>query len=388
MRLQQPGANRWVSKSALLFVVRLLPALATTFATILLSHRLPVAQYGLYTNWWAQANLLVPFVTLGVHSLLLTYPAPFFKQWLHWLRTKGVFIYLMAGSLAALLFALLQAHLPGAMPWVPFVYLMVFGLTIVTEALLVVLEVWGNLLLANGLYAVAYVALHVYSINTGQAIVWLMNSLMLALTGKFIITAWGAYQYTRHQQPDGGFVWQPIVMKSLWLHLALYDLIQLLSLWVDKFAVAALLPASISALYYNGTINIPFLPVLLGAVATITLTQLTRQNKLHQNDGTIQLMNNNGRLLSCIVFPLFFFLFTSADALVPALFGERYAAAVPVFMASICILPVRAYSFTTVLQMHHKGRIINLGAVAELVLAVALMYPLYRAFGLPGMAFS
>jgi len=98
-------------------------------------------------------------------------------------------------------------------------------------------------------------------------------------------------------------------------------------------------------------------------------------------------MNRTGRVLSCIVFPVFFFLFLFRQELI-LLLGMRFAPAIPVFMVSILVLPVRAYSFTTVLQRLHKGRIINAGAIADLLLACALMYPLYEWLGLPGVALS
>jgi hypothetical protein len=62
--------------------------------------------------------------------------------------------------------------------------------------------------------------------------------------------------------------------------------------------------------------------------------------------------------------------------------------AIPIFMVSILVLPVRAYSFTTVLQRMHKGAVINAGAIADLLVACGLMYPLYRWLGLPGVALS
>ena len=36
----------------------------------------------------------------------------------------------------------------------------------------------------------------------------------------------------------------------------------------------------------------------------------------------------------------------------------------------------------------HKGAIINIGAIGDIVLACALMYPLYKWLGLPGVALS
>ena len=146
--------------------------------------------------------------------------------------------------------------------------------------------------------------------------------------------------------------------------------------------------ASISAVYYNGSQTIPFLPLLLGAASSTVLILLANGGSQVETASIIKLMNQSGRLLSCIVFPVFFFLFLFRQEFIITIFTEKYAAAVPVFAASVLVLPVRAYSYTTVLQKLHNGAIINIGAIADLVLACGLIYPLYKGLGLPGIALS
>ncbi|HQE12664.1 MAG TPA: polysaccharide biosynthesis C-terminal domain-containing protein, partial [Flavipsychrobacter sp.] len=69
-------------------------------------------------------------------------------------------------------------------------------------------------------------------------------------------------------------------------------------------------------------------------------------------------------------------------------FTNRYIAAVPIFAWSIVVLPLRCYGFTAILQKRQQGSLINKGAILDLVVAVALMYPMYRWMGLPGVALS
>jgi O-antigen/teichoic acid export membrane protein len=173
--------------------------------------------------------------------------------------------------------------------------------------------------------------------------------------------------------------------RSLWLHLAFYDVVQLLSMWIDKFIIALVLSPERSAVYYNGTFNIPFLPILLSAASSAALMQLAKR-PTNDNTAIVSLMNTSGKWLASIVFPVFGFLFIYSGDVVMLLFSAKYAAAIPVFMVSVCILPVRAYSFTTVLQKLQKGKIINIGATAELLVALALVYPFYTWLGLPGVA--
>ncbi|RYY64874.1 MAG: hypothetical protein EOO13_17945 [Chitinophagaceae bacterium] len=60
----------------------------------------------------------------------------------------------------------------------------------------------------------------------------------------------------------------------------------------------------------------------------------------------------------------------------------------PVFFASIFIIPVRMINHTAVLQVYHKNNIIFKGAVIDLLLAIALLAILYRPLGLPGVALA
>ena len=129
-------------------------------------------------------------------------------------------------------------------------------------------------------------------------------------------------------------------------------------------------------------------PVTWQAAGSAVLIQLAAGNGRDETKDTILLMNYSGRVLSCIVFPLFFFLLFFRNELIVGLLSEKYIPAIPVFLASILVLPVRAYSFTTVLQRLHKGAVINAGALADLLLACALMYPMYKWLGLPGVALS
>src|SRR5690606_10351781 len=95
-----------------------------------------------------------------------------------------------------------------------------------------------------------------------------------------------------------------------------------------------------------------------------------------------------GRLLSCIAYPVFFFLFFFRSEFITVVFSEKYVEAIPIFLCSVLILPVRAYSNTTILQNYHQGRIINAGVLLDYIVALAVIYPLYLWLGLAGIALS
>ena len=88
------------------------------------------------------------------------------------------------------------------------------------------------------------------------------------------------------------------------------------------------------------------------------------------------------------MFPLFFFLFYFREELFHVLLTIKYADSIPIFPITVFIVPLRAYNFTSILQNRHRGRIINTGALLDIIVACTLMYPLYQWLGLVGIALS
>jgi O-antigen/teichoic acid export membrane protein len=167
---------------------------------------------------------------------------------------------------------------------------------------------------------------------------------------------------------------------------AFNEVVQVLFRWVDKLALNFLLPAALFALYFNGTLDVPFLPLLLGAAGSALLLRfgepaLTDAERL-------ALLRAAATLLGRLVFPVFFFLLFFRCELFGVVFAHRYDAAVPLFVVSSLVVPLRAYNFTALLQHKGQGPRISRGAVLDLALALALMYPLYRLLGLAGVALA
>jgi len=156
---------------------------------------------------------------------------------------------------------------------------------------------------------------------------------------------------------------------------------------MDKYIISLFLSAELSAIYFNGSVDIPFLSVILGAAGSASLIQMA-YNKEDEDKHAVQLANYSSRLLSSVVFPLYFFFLFFSKELFIVLLSSKYLPSVPVFTMSILTIPLYAYHLTSILQNRHKGATINKGAILDLVLALALMYPLYKLIGLPGVALS
>ncbi len=382
--------NSFVSNSFFIFLIRFFPSLANFLVLVAYSNILPQSAYGDYQHFWIQLNVFYPLACFGIHIAIVTYSGEYLKNVLQRLTAKHYLEYSFWILSIAGVFALLQSQSLHLSPIIPFLFLLAFSLSFIFESILIVFRSYKPLVAVNVLYSLAYCLVHWLVIKSDFTLYAIFKSLLIVTSLRLIIYAALALHKIKNATISEQFAEGDELrrIRSLWLHLGIYDIIQILSGWIDKFIISILLTSQLSAIYFNGSQNIPFLPLLLGAASSAALIKLASGNKQDEKTDIIRIMNQSGRVLSCIVFPIFLFLLCYRWELIITVFTEKYAPAVPVFFAALFILPLRAYSFSTALQRLHKGAIINTGAVVEIVLGCLLMYPLYKWMGLPGVALS
>ena len=379
-----------MSNAFLIFLTRFFPSLANLVVLVLFSRLLPQIQYGSYTHFWIHLNLLYPVACIGVHILILTYPPDVVIKLAKGISAKYYLAFFAWLLIIGSLFAFLQLEGPQLPCWLSFVFILFVSLLTIFESILIVFKGFKVLVVTNIIYSLLFIVAH-WLFFSQQ---WSLNSLFVCLLAvnafKLLVYTFSTQKFVRQLSfsTKVTVLEMPHKITNLWLHLGIYDISQNMFTWVDKFIISLVLLPSLSAIYYNGSMNIPFLPLLLSAAGSAILIQLSTSNKSTATNDLIKLMNQSGRVLSSIVFPIFCFMLVFRYELVIGLFSIKYSEAVPIFAISLLVLPLRAYSFTTALQKLHKGAILNIGGIADLLIACSLMYPLYQLIGLPGVALS
>jgi O-antigen/teichoic acid export membrane protein len=387
MPLPRAKSNSFVSNSFFIFIIRFFPSLANLLVMIWYSHHLPQAAYGNYQHFWIQLNVIFPLACFGIHVLLISYPPDTVMRLLR--RIGGAQYLVYAAWVLGLsgVFAFLQSSAIGITFVIPFLYLVFFSLSVILESILIVHRNYALLTITSVVYSAAFWLIHFFVLEQGFSLQTLFTYLLTITALRMCI--YSIVVIGKLKNAVGGNDDIDIVRtKHLWMQLGLYDIVQVLFNYIDKFIISIVCAAQLSAVYYNGSQTIPFLPLLISAAGSTVLILLANEDKENETANIIHLMNRVGKFLSCIAFPVFFFLLFFRNELIIRLLGDKYEASIPIFLASILVLPVRAYSFTTVLQRLHKGAVINVGAIADLLFACMLMYPLYKWLGLPGVALS
>jgi O-antigen/teichoic acid export membrane protein len=386
---EAPTRGTLLGTSAAIFLIRFFPTLASVVALVWLARHTAPAYYGRYQSFWVQWQVLHVVACLGLPTLVLTYPVARLRglvraSRLHWAGLAG-WVGLVASG-----FGVMQWWGGSAFaPWQA-------GLFLLLSVPIAILEAYAlgrRQLRAVALVSVGYAGLFVLShgllVKGMLSSEQLMTCLLLASALRLAALGYLARLGTAAPGPLASLPAAPLAwptVRSLWAHTAFTEVVQVLFRWVDKLALNFLLPAALFALYFNGTLDVPFLPLLLGAAGSTLLLHFGEPGLADAE--RMATLRAAATLLGRLVFPLFFFLLFFRRELFGVVFAHRYDAAVPLFIVSLLVVPLRAYNFTALLQHKGQGQRISRGAVLDLALALALMYPLYRLLGLAGVALA
>lgn len=383
--LPQAGNNSFVSNSFFIFLVRFFPSLANVLVIIFFSHKLNKTDYGIYQDFWVQLFVFSTIACLGFQAFIITYKPAVIAGLIKRFKLNYYIAFAAWMLVIAIVFGFFQRQHFGVM--MPLFFLLVYTLSVITESLLIAFRNFRSIATLNILYSVAFCYLHWLFIAAGGSFMQLFATILLLGIIKLAVSVFVVVKEVSTQPvADEGYDMARI--RNLWVHMGVYDVLQTVFRWLDKFVVALFLSKELFAIYFNGSLEIPFLPLLLGAAGSAAVMHLSGVKETGSSESTLQLLHRSGKLLSSVVFPLFFFFIVFRREIFEVVLSAQYLPAVPVFLISVLSMPLKAYSFTTVLQNRHKGNTINTGAVLDMIIACALMYPLYKWLGLPGIALA
>lgn len=180
---------------------------------------------------------------------------------------------------------------------------------------------------------------------------------------------------------------QNITLGTQWFYLGMKEVLGVVIKWIDKWFILFFLPLADFAIYFNASYEVPVFMLILSAIGSISLVELSKpENK--KNRIIKRFYHRSVTLMSCIVFPAFWFFLLFAPGLIISFLGEKYAVAIPIFLCSIFILPIRIIYGATILQIYNKTNLILRGAVLDLVSALILIALLYPVWGMTGLALA
>lgn len=347
-----------------------------TQLTVLVAYArlLPVKDYGLYQSAWLYTNLLGVILLFGLPSVILTFPTAMLNNWITKHRRLFIFLLVLFHT-AGFVWLYGFTDLRGYERPVLFIYIVLTNISVVFETFMVKQGREKRMLIINVLYYVFFLFLHLYILLSDYSFLMLFGSLTLLLLLKNL--------FMLPEKRSTGAQADEVLVSKQWLYLGLYDVIGVIFRWLDKWIIlyyAGLVPF---AIYYNGAYEIPVFALMVSAVSSIMITELSL--KAH-GSSIKQQFHDSSKLLASFVFPAFAMLLFYHEEFFLLLFSEKYVQSIPVFLVCIFVLPVRITGYTAALQVSGRNEIVFRGALYDLALAIILVLVLYPFFGVRGLA--
>jgi O-antigen/teichoic acid export membrane protein len=173
---------------------------------------------------------------------------------------------------------------------------------------------------------------------------------------------------------------------SLMYWIGLNDSFQIFTKWLDKLVLLFLLPAAEFAVYYNGTFELPLVGMFLLTFQSVLTFYGAKESE--NVNYRIDLFRSSALMMSGFIFPLFAWMFWYSGPIVNLLFGSKYEDSSVLFAFTTLFLPVRICSYTVLLQLANKGRIILTGSIIDFIISLSLMILLYPFFKLNGLVLA
>jgi O-antigen/teichoic acid export membrane protein len=369
------------AKRSFLLISSSIARLAVQLVIIFLySRHLAVADYGLYQSVWLYINIISIVSLFGLPALLLSISVADISAWIR-KNKKRFLLYATALNFIPLVYILFAANEYGYTTKMLLVVLAVVqNIAILLETLLVKNKKEGLVFASNLIFFAGYLTCHLLVLYNSYS----LDKLLCCISVLFIVKLLFLVPFCRRyifDQSAGNI----IPVGKQWFYLGINDVLAVLFKWLDKWIILLFISVTQFALYFNGSYEIPVFGLMLSAVGNIMLVDLSGQNSI-SGKKIKSLFENSSLLLAGIVFPSFCFLLFYNREIFTLLFSIKYIEALPVFVISIFVLPLRITNFTAVLQVYHRNDLIVKGAVLDLLIAIILMVVLYPLFQLRGFA--
>ncbi len=167
-----------------------------------------------------------------------------------------------------------------------------------------------------------------------------------------------------------------------------------LSRWLDKIVISSYFPPDVYAAFEAGAREIPFIPVFLGSISTVLLSEL---NRIGGSEGEISSDNRRAMLhlwnvatmrVATVMIPLSVFLFVFADQIIPFMFSAKLSGAVPPFRIYLLMLPLRIAAYGPMIMALGRPRLVLWGSIGDLSGSLILSLLFVHWIGILGPAIS
>ncbi|WP_288374570.1 oligosaccharide flippase family protein [uncultured Chryseobacterium sp.] len=157
------------------------------------------------------------------------------------------------------------------------------------------------------------------------------------------------------------------------------------TLHIDKVIINKIGGLSEFAIYSIGALEIPFAGLITKSIVSVSYPIIVQHVENNEIEKGTDIWLHDIKKASYFIFPLVFACILFSKQIILGLFGDRYAAAVPVFEGYCLILLWRNATYGTILSIKGKTNYITLVSLISLIANIILIYFFYQIWGIMGI---
>lgn len=374
--------NSLLTRSIKLFLSKCFAGLSSLIILIIYSRSLPKAQYGEYQKLLMMISIASTLSIIGIVSILSTYT--FEKLESHFINILKRFLpYLLVSVALSLIYFFFSVGVNDLQSEIFTLVIIFLTAALSLQELLIIKKKKETALIKyNALYGLFFIIsqwiiLPYYTLSLNISVLLLLSIFKNLL---FYFGSNRSYFKIRDNV-------KPHVNIREYLLLAANQGIQLLTKWLDKIFLFYLITTAEFAIYFNGSIEIPFLTIFVASANFIIIDTLNQQYPFDK-ENFLRALNEKCIFGASLVYPCIVFTIIFRSDLFTFLLSDKYAASANIYLIYSTIFFLRITSFTAILQAQEKANYIFKGALIDIAFNIICIPLFYKLIGLEGVALS
>jgi O-antigen/teichoic acid export membrane protein len=147
--------------------------------------------------------------------------------------------------------------------------------------------------------------------------------------------------------------------------------------YVGQIVISTQLGVLALAVYAVASYKVPIVRMIRGAVSDSIFPDMVRQAASDHRD-KLRLWKRGNIAYSSLIIPIFFLLFWYADVLIPLVFTDQYAEAVPIFRILLLIMPLEAIEVNSPLRAVNRTTELLVGNLFKFGSNLACIFAFFR----------
>ncbi len=195
----------------------------------LCAHKLSLKDYALYQTVWLYVNVLSVIALFGLPNLILAYPTGNIVFWLRKNKLAVVVFFIGLNVLPLLYLLFIESNFSWQARGLLALLVIVQNVSVIAEARAIKLELEKRVVRANLLYAILFLAIHIFLLYYGYSLPLLLVILVILQIVKTL--------FLSRSIPAQVAGLQPLNLGKQWLYLGLGEVLGVIYKWLDKWLI-------------------------------------------------------------------------------------------------------------------------------------------------------